>query len=455
MICYLGGRFVLNKNHGTVIKYVQPDSIAMEAGIGQGDILVSVCGQCIQDVFDYRYLITEENLSIEVKKKDGEIWDIEIEKDEYEDIGLDFEDSLMDEAKSCTNKCIFCFIDQLPPDMRSSMYFKDDDSRLSFLSGNYVTLTNMKSEDIDRIIKYKMSPINISVHTTNPELRKFMLGSRFAADVLQKIKRLVGGGISVNSQIVLCRGINDREELDRTLTDLIALYPGVASISIVPVGITKWREGLFELKPYDRESSEKVVEHVEKWQANMMKRYGSRLVYLADEFYIMSGRELPGYDEYEDFPQIENGVGLVALLKNEFLEYLNGCILAEEVLKSGPEVRHVSIATGVSVFKFIKEMVQELEKRYNNLEITVYPIKNNFFGENVTVTGLLTGGDIERQLQYKTLGSELFISRSMLKAGEEVFLDDYSVSMLEKNLKVKITIVENNGEDFINKVKGK
>ncbi|NTV90876.1 MAG: DUF512 domain-containing protein, partial [Clostridiales bacterium] len=301
-----------------IINEVQRGSIAEEAGIEAGDILLTINGQTVEDVFDYRLLIAEEKLVVELEKKDGELWEIDVDKDEYEDLGLEFEDSLMDDAKSCSNKCVFCFIDQLPKGMRETMYFKDDDSRLSFLSGNYVTLTNMKDEDIDRIIRYRMSPINISVHTTNPELRIKMLGNRFAGDILDKVKKLSDAGITVNTQIVLCNGINDGSELDRTISDLASLYPGVFSTSIVPVGITKWREGLHELVPHDSGSAARVIDQVGKWQKKLLAEMGSRAVYLADEFYIMAGAELPSCDEYEDFPQIENGVGMVTLLQEEF-----------------------------------------------------------------------------------------------------------------------------------------
>ena len=443
----------MEKNRCTVIKSVQPGSIANEAGIEPRDRIVTINGQRIWDVFDYRFLVTEECLCIEIEKNDGEIWEIEIEKDEYEDIGVEFEDSLIDEAKSCTNKCIFCFIDQLPTGMRSTMYFKDDDSRLSFLSGNYITMTNMKLVDIERIIKYRMSPINVSVHTTNPELRKMMLGSRLAGDILEKIGRLATAGITVNTQIVLCAGINDEKELDRTISDLAELFPGLSSISVVPVGITRWRQGLFNLKQYDSDLSGKVIEQVEEWQDKLLEKYGSRVVYLADEFYIMSGKRLPKYEEYEDFPQIENGVGLIAQLIYEFYEYLNNNSEAKAEI-SMLKQRHVSIATGVSAYKYIKEIAEVLEKRYNYLKVTVYPVNNTYFGESVTVTGLLTGADIAGQLRDSALGNELLISRSMLKAGEEFFLDDYTVNMLENILNVKITVVDNSGEDFIKKVLG-
>lgn len=430
------------------IKRVLPGSIAQESDLQEGDLILSINGQKISDIFDYRFLIADENLVLEVQKKNGEIWEIEIEKDEYEDLGIEFENLMIDDTKSCRNKCIFCFIDQLPKGMRETLYFKDDDSRLSFFMGNYVTLTNMSYDDIDRIIKYKMSPINVSVHTSNPELRVYMLRNKTAGDVMDKIKRLIEGGIKVNAQIVLVRGVNDGKELDRTLKDLSALYPGLNSISVVPVGITKYREGLYELKPFDMESSREVIKQVEAWQMELLSKYGSRIVFIADEFYIMAGLEIPDYCVYEDFPQIENGVGLVAMLKKEFDDYF------EELELKLENKREVSIATGVSSYKYIKEMIDILENKYKNLYVHVYKIKNNFFGENVTVTGLLTGQDIERQLSGKNLGRELLLSESMLKSGERVFLDDYTVEMLEDKLKTKITIVRNNGKYFIEKVLG-
>jgi len=430
------------------IKRVLPGSIAEESGLQEGDFLLSVNGEKISDIFDYRFLIAEENLVLEIQKEDGEIWEIEIEKDEYEDLGIEFESLMIDDAKSCRNKCIFCFIDQLPKGMRQTLYFKDDDSRLSFFMGNYVTLTNMSFNDIDRIIKYRMSPINVSVHTSNPDLRVHMLRNKTAGDVMEKIKRLIDGGITVNSQIVLVRGVNDEKELDRTLGDLAALYPGLNSISVVPVGITKHREGLSKLKPFDSESSREVIEQVEAWQRKLLSRYGSRIVYLADEFYIMGGLEIPDYCVYEDFPQIENGVGLIAMFKKEFYDYIGKVEFKSE------KKREIAIATGVSSYKYIKELVDILEKKYENLNIHVYKIKNRFFGENVTVTGLLTGQDIEEQLLGKNIGEELLISESMLRSGEKVFLDDYTVEMLEDKLKTNITIVSNSGKEFIEKILG-
>ncbi|MCX7746761.1 MAG: DUF512 domain-containing protein [Clostridia bacterium] len=435
------------KDKKAVIECVLPESIAEEVGIEPGDIILSVNNEKIEDIFDYKFQIANEYLLVEVQKKDEEIWEIEIEKEEYEDLGIEFKSSMIDEAKSCTNQCIFCFIDQLPEGMRKTMYFKDDDSRLSFLTGNYVTLTNMKYNDIDKIINYKMSPINVSVHTTNPELRVFMLKNKFAGEVLEKIKRLTEGGITVNCQIVLCKGINDGTELQRTLADLTALYPGVRSISVVPVGLTKFREGLCELEPFDAAESHKVITEVEKWQERLKERNGTRMVYLADEFYIMAQKEIPGYEDYEDFPQIENGVGLIALFKQEFQETFEKLSYWEE------KGREVSIATGVLAYKFIGEMAKLLEERYG-IKINVYEIKNLFFGENVTVTGLITGGDIASQLKGKELGSELLISRSMLKAGEELFLDDYTIKRLALELNTKVTVIQNSGKEFIEKILG-
>ena len=447
------------------VKSVLPGSIAEEAGIEAGDAILSVNGEKIRDIFDYRFLITNENLMLEILKQDGEVWEIEIEKEEYEDLGLEFESLMIDDAKSCKNKCIFCFIDQLPKGMRDTLYFKDDDSRLSFFMGNYITLTNMSFEDIDRIIKYKMSPINVSVHTTNPDLRVFMLKNKNAGDVVEKIQKLIDGGIEVNCQIVLCREINDEKELDRSLKELGALYPGVNSVSVVPVGITIYREGLSYLKPYDMESSAKVIEQIEAWQKKFWEKFGSRIVYIADEFYIMAGNSIPDYEDYEDFPQIENGVGLIAQFKQEFMEYigkLDYCSLKQKnkIKLQGAKysqefkLRIISIATGVSSYLHIKEMAQKLQQKYKNLNINIYKIENNFFGKNVTVTGLLTGQDILEQLKGKELGDELLLSRSMLRSGEEVLLDDYTISDIEKKLDVKVSIVDNSGKDFIEKILG-
>lgn len=440
----------MNKNRIRICK-VEPDSAAMDAGIEPGDFLLSVNKQPIGDIFDYRFITANTDLLIEIEKQNGELWEIEIEKEEYEDLGLDFENPLITEAKSCTNKCIFCFIDQLPKGMRESVYFKDDDSRLSFLSGNYVTLTNMDKYDLERIVRYRMTPVNVSVHTTNPELRRLMMGNRFAGDVLEKIKILTEGGITVNAQIVLCKGYNDGAELDRTIKELSELAPAMASISVVPVGLTKWREGLTRLEPFDEKESAAVLEQVAEWQRRLLEKHGTRLVYAADELFIKAGAKLPQVSEYEDFPQIENGVGLMVLLNHEFHECMKKKEFSELRLSGA---RTVSIATGMCAYTHIKQLAQEAEKRYNGLKVLVYPIVNNFFGENVTVTGLLTGRDIVSQLKGKDLGSELLLSESMLRAGEEVLLDDYTVQMLKNELNMNVTFTENNGRDLLRRILG-
>jgi len=429
---------------------VQPGSIAEEAGIEAGDFLLSINEQTITDIFDYRYFQASEELMLEIEKPDGEIWETEIEKDESEDLGLEFEDSLIDGAKSCTNKCIFCFIDQLPKGMRETVYFKDDDSRLSFLTGNYVTLTNIKNEELQRIIHYRMSPINVSVHTTNPELRKFMLGNRFAGDVLDKIKLLTDNGIEVNCQIVLCKDINDKDELDRTIGDLVEFYPLINSVSIVPVGISKHRDNLYKLIPFDKESCTALIKQVHKWQNKVLKEKDSRVVYLSDEFYINAEMDIPKYKCYEGFPQIENGVGMLASFSKEVKDTLKH----KEENTALPN-RMISIATGRLVYKNIIQLINEIKAVYEGLEVKVYDIENNFFGQYVTVCGLLTGGDVIEQLKGKELGQELLISRSMLRAGEQVLLDDCTVEQIEVELGVKIRIVESSGADFVNSIIGK
>jgi putative radical SAM enzyme (TIGR03279 family) len=421
---------------------VYSGSIAEEAGIEAGDILLSVNGQKIVDVFDYRFLTQDEKLTLDVLKPDGNILRVDIEKDEFEDIGLEFENPLMDEEKSCRNKCIFCFIDQLPKGMRESLYFKDDDARLSFLFGNYITMTNMGKDDIDRIVKYHMSPVNVSVHTTNPELRCKMLNNRFAGDVMEKMRILADNGITLNAQIVLCRDINDGNELDRTLTDLSSLMPQLNSISVVPVGLTKFREGLSVLKPFDKKSAVDVIAQVEKWQEFFLKKTGSRRVFLADEWYLMSDTLLPPYSHYEDFPQIENGVGMAASLIEEFNWALSG-------EKSRTVRKTVSIATGVLAEKIISDIAKRAEAHFPGLKILVYPIENNFFGKSITVSGLLTGTDIKEQLSGKFLGDVLLLPSNMFRAGTDIFLDDMTLKELASFLGVNIEKVDVDGGELL------
>lgn len=428
----------------TTIKYVEPFSIAEEAGIEKGDKLCKINGSEFHDILEYRYLTAEYEVTLEVMKRDGSIEVITVESD-YEDLGIEFNEGLIDEAQSCTNKCIFCFIDQLPMGMRETVYFKDDDTRLSFLQGNYVTLTNLSDEEIDRLIKMHVSPINVSVHTTNPELRCKMLNNRFAGKCFDIMKKFADNGICMNCQIVLCPEINDGAELERSLDDMMSLYPNVNSISVVPVGLTAYREGLYPLKPFDAQSSAETIEQVEKKQTEYLNKIGTRLVYLSDEFYVNAGREIPCSDSYEGFPQIENGVGLMASLKEEF----------DSAIKLVPKKkynRHVMIATGEIAYDFIKELAETLEKSANGVKIDVYAIKNNFFGGGVSVSGLVTGGDIISQLKDKPKADILAIPHSMLRDDDNIFLDDTTVFDVEKALGMKVVPIINDGYEFIEKI---
>lgn len=428
------------------ITAVQDGSIAQEAGIEVGDVLLTMNGQSVRDIFDYRFLSAEEEVLLEVLKPDGELLRVEIEKEEWEDIGLSFRQPLMDDEKSCRNKCIFCFIDQLPKGLRKSLYYKDDDARLSFLYGNYITMTNMDQDELQRIVRYRMSPVNISVHTTNPELRAFMLKNRHAGDILEKMKTLADNGIALNAQIVLCRGINDGDELERTLKDLSRLIPALNSISIVPVGMTRFRQGLTVLQPYDIASACEVIRQAERWQAFFLRENGSRRVYLADEWYLMSGTALPPYEAYEDFPQIENGVGMATAFLQE----------VDEALPSTgkPVNRTVSIATGTLAAGIISEAARKAENRFPGLKILVYPVENKFFGDTVTVAGLLTGTDIKEQLCTKPLGDMLLLPSSMFRAGTGIFLDDLTREDLSQSLHVNVKKVDVNGESFLKALTG-
>ena len=431
----------------TTIGYVEPDSYAYEAGIEAGDRLLTINGHDFRDILEYRYLISEYEVELEVLKKNGDCEKIFIEND-YEDLGIEFENALIDTAQSCRNKCIFCFIDQLPPGMRETVYFKDDDTRLSFLQGNYVTLTNLNDEDIKRLIAMHISPINISVHTTNPELRVQMLNNKNAGNIFSVMKRFAENNMYMNCQIVLCRGYNDGEELERTIADLVSLYPYVESVSVVPVGLTAYRKGLCELKAYDRLSSYEVVKQVEAIQTELLEKIGTRLIYLSDEFYINAKLPIPDAQAYEGFPQIENGVGLVASLKEEFDSGI-------ELLNYGDKKREVTVVTGELAYGFISGLCERLMQRCRGLEIHCYPIVNNFFGGGVNVSGLVVGGDIKEQLLGKAIGEEIFIPSSMLRAGEDVFLDNMTLDELEKELQTKIIPIDNDGYEFIERITGK
>lgn len=429
------------KNYKT-ISGVIPGSIADEAGIEKGDVLKYIDGKNVRDILEYKFLCANEFLTITLEKVNGEIEEIEIEKDEYEDLGMEFEYPLLSHARACSNKCIFCFIDQLPKGMRKSLYFKDDDSRLSFLQGNYVTLTNLSDEEIISAAKMRISPINVSVHTTDPCLRKKMMGNENAGKLLEIMKLFSENGIVMNCQIVLCRGVNDGEYLKKTIEDLMCL--DVASVSAVPVGLSDHRDGLYPLTAYDKESSAEIIDIIESYQQKALKKLGTRFIYASDEFYLAAGRDIPPCENYEDFPQIENGVGLIASMKEEFYDAL------ETVPQTLPKI--VSIATGYAAYEFISEISSALEKKVNGLKINVYKIENTVFGKNITVTGLLCGKDIIRELKDKVLGETLYISKSMLRSGENVLLDDLTTDDLEQMLNVKITVVENDGYDFVDKI---
>lgn len=440
---------------------VEPGSIADEFGVEPGDFLISVNNNNINDVFDYRYLIKEEYLEILLEKADREQWLLEIEKDSDEDLGLVFESGLMDKERSCKNKCIFCFIDQLPKDMRKTLYFKDDDFRLSFLTGNYVSLTNAEYSDIERIIYYHLSPINISIHTMDAELRRFMLKNPSAGDVADHIKRLADAGIEMNFQIVLCKGINDGENLDHTIKSLTRFIPAGKSLSVVPVGLTKYREqnGLPYLYPFIHEDYTNIIRQIQDWQSKLKAEYGTNFVFASDEFYLKAGLPIPEYSEYEDFPQIENGVGMLTMFKNEFYESLKYFKNTEMIGNETPAQptnhqysmhKKISLATGLAAYDFMYKLSKDLMLAFPWLDIDVYGIYNEFFGENIDVSGLLTGRDIISQLAGKQLGNALFIPINSLRAGEDIFLDDISVEELGKNLDVSVIPARNN--NFVEKI---
>lgn len=429
-----------------VIISVEKGSIAEEIGIEPGDVLISINDKEIKDVFDYRYMINDDYLEMVLVDSNGEEYIAEVEKDYDEDIGIVFESGLMDDARSCRNKCIFCFIDQLPKGMRETLYFKDDDTRLSFLQGNYVTLTNMKESDIDRIIYYHLSPINISVHTTNPELRKMMLHNNKAGNIMERMKKLAAAGIELHLQVVLCKNVNDGKELDRTIGDVVKLFPQAESMSIVPVGLTKYREGLYEQEPFTKEDAEKVLDQIEGWQKKNLEKYGSRIIYAADEFYLKAEREIPQPESYEDFPQFENGVGMLSLFKSEFYDML------PDIKEQTDKKRTVSVATGVAAYGLIKEVCDKISKKCENTTINVYCIKNNFFGEMITVAGLLTGHDIIDQLRDKELGEYLVLPDTLLRNGETVLLDDIYLEDIEKALGVPIRIALNSAASLVGKL---
>ncbi len=440
-----------------IIKAVESGSIAEELEVEAGDVLLAINNQEIEDVFDYRCMILEEYLEVLIRKADGEEWLLEVDKDEEEDLGLEFENGLMSEYRSCTNKCIFCFIDQMPPGMRETLYFKDDDSRLSFMQGNYITLTNMKDKDIDRIIRLKLAPINISVQATNPELRCKMLNNRFAGEKLKYLQKLYENGIEMNGQIVCCKGVNDGAELKRSIEDLMKYLPHMRSVSVVPAGITKYREGLYPLELFTKEEAGKIIDLIESYQQKCFEEYGLHFIHASDEWYIIAEREFPEEERYDGYIQLENGVGMMRLLRTEFTE-------AMEQLKNSVHYadlkeklhRTVTVATGRLAAPLLTELAAELMAQFAGLQINVIPIRNDFFGETITVSGLVTGQDLIKQLkEQKENGLELgdiILPSNMLRTGEQVFLDDVTIADVVAQLGTRVIINGPEGKDFVEAV---
>ena len=424
-----------------IIVKVLKNSIAEEMELEPGDVLVSVNNCSILDYIDYKYQISDENVLFEVRKKDGEIWELEIEKEYDEDIGIIFENPLMDNIKVCSNKCIFCFIDQMPKGMRKTLYVKDDDTRLSFLYGNFITLTNLKEEEIERIIKYKISPIKVSVHTTDSELRKYMMGNDKDLDILEYLNRLIDAGITVDCQIVLVRDVNDGKQLEKTIRDLSGIHPGLRSVAVVPVGLTKFRDRLEDLKPFDKESATEIVRQVTALQNELYEKLDTRFIFIADEFYITSKVDFPSYEEYEDFDQLENGIGMCRLFKQQVEDLLN------EYEGSEPIAEEITFVTGVAAYELLVELSEKIMRKIS-IKINVVKIINNFFGERITVSGLTTGKDIIAQLKDKNY-KNIILPRNMFN-DNNVMLDDLTIEDLQKELNTEVAVCDVDGDTLLN-----
>lgn len=433
------------KKHEHIVSDIVPGSIAEELGIRPGDKLLAIDGHEIEDIFDYQFYVEDEEIVLLIEKPDGEQWELEIEKEADEDLGIEFGQGLMDEYRSCYNKCIFCFIDQMPKGMRDTLYFKDDDSRLSFLQGNYVTLTNMSSHDIERIIRYRLEPINISFQTTNPELRCRMLHNRFAGEALKKVDMLYQGGIEMNGQIVLCKGVNDGDELERSIRDLTSYLPLLKSVSVVPVGLTKFRSGLYPLEPFTKEDAREVLDVIHRWQEKIYQEYGIHFIHAGDEWYLLAEEDVPEEERYDGYLQLENGVGMLRLLFNEFAE-------GYDALTGDDRRDELSIATGKLAYPYLCKMAEKITEKFPGVRIHVYCIRNDFFGERITVSGLITGQDLMAQLKERELGRRLLIPCNMLKTDEDVFLDDFTVEQVSGALQVPIDIVKSSGQDLIDSI---
>lgn len=433
----------------TAVCAVAPRSPAYRVGVQVGETLTHVNGKEIVDVLDYKFYTYDPRLELTLKGTDGSVRTVRVRKEEGEDLGLEFATYLMDRARSCANNCIFCFVDQLPPGMRKTLYFKDDDARLSFLMGNYITLTNLSEREVQRIIDLRVSPINVSVHTTDRELRAQMLGHKTAGRGIDIMERFAAANITMNCQIVSCPGINDGGALDKTLKDLAAMYPAVNSVSVVPVGVTKFREGLHPIEPYSKEQAATVVDQVEAFAAAHKAANGTSLVWCSDEFYLIAGRELPEEDYYEEFTQLDNGVGMLRLLRSEFVRAID-LLDEEEMVQTTP----FSIATGVSAAPFLREIVDIARANCDKIDGQVYAVENDFFGHTIVVAGLVTGGDLIAQMKGKQLGERLLISASMLRSGERVFLDDVTLDDVERELGVPVIPVAQDGYELCDAIFG-
>lgn len=433
------------------IKSVDKNSLAEELEIEVGDILLSINGQPIVDIIDYMFLINDEYIEVEIEKKDGDIWELEIDKEFDETLGVEFENPIIDHARSCTNNCVFCFIDQLPKGMRDSLYFKDDDSRLSFLQGNFVTLTNLKDEDISRIIRYRISPINVSVHTTDPELRQKMLNNRFAGNVMFRLKQLTDGGITVNAQIVLCPNYNDGSALKSTILDLMTLRPHLNSVAIVPIGLTNHREGLLPMRGFNKDEAYETISIVHELQQLALDKIGTRFAFLADEFYILAEQDFPEDDAYESYIQLEDGIGMIRKLRTELNEAIIKNSNTSRLINTN-KTHKVVVITGTAARPFLEEMMSQVVNAFPNLEVRVKSIVNHFFGEKITVAGLITGKDIKDQLESDLKVSEYDLAlmpASMFRSDEEILLDDVSIDDLKQRFGIPFVKVDCEGEALL------
>ena len=431
------------------ITSVEPGSPARRARIHKGDTLISINGNAITDVLDYRFYMTDEHLEILLCDQEKKLRTVVVEKDEYDDLGLEFETYLMDRQMGCKNACIFCFVDQTPPGMRKSLYFKDDDTRMSFLFGNYTTLTNLKEGDIQRIIKMHISPINISIQTMNPALRVQMMKNPFAGESLKFVRMLTEGGIKINTQIVLCPGYNDGEQLEYSLSELAKLGPNVQSIAVVPVGLTRYREKLTALRGFFPQEAVEVVKTMERWGEYFCKEYGTRTAYASDEFYILAGKDFPPYEFYEDFAQLENGVGMMTLMQHDFAQALK-----EAQLEQSPAAHRCTIATGQLAFPMMQDFAERVQQAFPQVQVQVKKIRNDFWGPTITVAGLITGQDLLAQLEGLDLGSELLIPANMLRHEQDRFLDDLTLEQVQETLGVPVLPVENDAFELLARMLG-